>query len=201
MSLGFVIIVLDLIGLLTANPGWPWLGALNEDGFVQSGQLTVWRWCWHIMSAWGLATTALLLCYRVASPSHTHKKCFSFSPSGRKVAFKLSQGRRYGCIWRLKRSALVSDSVWMASEQILSWWNFMLLPRRVCVSVLDVIETPLQISNMFLQEYYLDKAKLIQLKFLSAPRKGRKDEWWCKSLCSWICNTFGLLKIACHKMT
>lgn len=135
------------------------------------------------MSAWGLATAALLLCYRVASLrlacAHAHKharthlctKCFSlFSSWGRKVAFKLSQGRSWGCISGFRRSALVVDAVGMTSKQILSWWNFVLLPRNgrwvpmcVCVTMLVCVcvcmcwmglkkkkKMPPRIYNMFL---------------------------------------------------
>lgn len=84
MSLGFVIIVLDLIGLLAANPGWPWLGALNEDGFVQLGQansMTVMLTYNVCVGTCHHSSFVVLSSCKSQAHTHTHtKKCFSLSP-------------------------------------------------------------------------------------------------------------------------
>lgn len=130
-------------------------------------KLTVWQWCWHIMSVWGLATAALLLWYQVASPrrlhthplsvspTHTHTHIhFSFSLCGRKVAFKLSPRRRRGCISGVQE---VSPRVEWCSNHLKTNPAAMKFHHKglgVCAHypacVPDVIKMSLSICNMFL---------------------------------------------------
>lgn len=114
------------------------------------------------MSVWGLATTALLLCYRVASLSHTHKKkkCFSLS-------LWMEERWHLNCHWG--EGKVVSQG---SRGQLLCWMVFEWLENKsyrdeisccchviasvcatlcLCVSTADAIEMPPHIDNMFLQ--------------------------------------------------
>lgn len=136
------------------------------------------------MSAWGLATTALLLCYRVASPrrthTHTHKKCFSLS-------LCVEERWHLNCHWGEGKVVSQGSRGQLLCRTVFEWLQnksfrdeisccchamacvFVRVTMQVCAYALDAIKMPPHIYNMFLLRVSLRRGRSHTAAFSFSP--------------------------------